>query len=251
MENFYRKWFRFFYEGRRKVDDEYIREKKWREWDASRVKRYSVHLSGKKGVLDIGCGAGYFAAQVQTENPDCTVVGIEPDSMMARHAREKLNVDVNEGFFETFPSARRFDVISAFHVIEHLFDLNNFFQFLRDHLQPDGVVLIETPNVAGSWDGIGLFHIAHLYTFSPRTITELFSINGFEVIDVGPLENEMDDSNLYLIARMMPARKLVSPTRDPDESVRIAEKCGSVGKIRAVRVLRNWAKMGYFALRLQ
>jgi SAM-dependent methyltransferase len=249
MENFYRKWFRFFYEGRRKVDEEYIRDKSWKEWDASRVRRYSAHLSGKKSVLDIGCGAGYFAAQVQQENPDCTVVGIEPDSMMARHASEKLKLKVHEGFFETFPSTDRFDAISAFHVIEHLFDLDKFFKFLRDHLQPEGVVIIETPNVAGSWKGIGLFHIAHLYTFSLRTITNLFLLNGFEVLQVSSLENDLDDSNLYLVARMMPETKPVSLTSDPEESARVAEKCDSVGKVRAVRVLRNWAKMGYFSLR--
>ena len=249
MENFYRKWFRFFYEGRRKIDEEYIRDKKWREWDASRVNRYRAHLSDKESVLDIGCGAGYFAAQVKAENPGSTVVGIEPDSMMVHHCRQQLKLDVHEGFFETFPAKGRFGAITAFHVIEHLFDLNNFFQFLRDHLQDDGVVIIETPNVGGSWGGIGLFHIAHLYTFSPRTITNLFSVHGFEVIQSGPLENDLDNSNLFLIARMKPEAKSVPLIRDLEESALISNKCNSLNNVRAARVIRNWAKMGYFAVR--
>jgi SAM-dependent methyltransferase len=249
MEDFYQKWFRFFYEGRRKIDEKYVRDKKWREWDASRVRRYSAHLTGRNCVLDIGCGAGYFAAQVQTDIPGASVVGIEPDPMMATYCRERLNLSVHEGFYETFQSEERFGAITAFHVIEHLFDLNKFFQFLRDHLREDGVVIIETPNVDGSWDGIGLFHIAHLYTFSLRTITSLFSLNGFEVIEIGQLENDLDDSNLYLVARMNPKARFVSPACDSGEFKRIADKCGSLGRVRAVRIVRNWAKMAYFGLR--
>jgi len=250
MDNFYRTWFRLFYEGRRRVSEAYIRDKQWREWDASRVKRYSGYLAGHNRVLDIGCGAGYFAAQVKTYNPTSTVIGIEPDPMMVSHCREKLNLDIHLGFWETFHSSEPFHVITAFHLVEHLFDLDNFFWFLRNHLRDDGIVIIETPNVAGPWEGIGLFHIAHLYAFSPRTITRLFMNQGFDVLEAAPLENDLDDSNLYLIARKMKTcgqKPLFSV--DSEESARIATKCMDIRSARASRILRNWAKMAYFGLR--
>ena len=249
MENFYRKWFRLFYEGRRRVNEKYIQEKKWREWDLSRVVRYAKHLESSKRMLDIGCGAGYFAAQVQHDNPGCAVVGIEPDAMMAGFARNNLNLKVYEGFYETYRTTERYDVVTAFHVIEHLFDLDGFFEFLRGHLTESGKVIIETPNVDGNWRGTGMFHIAHLYTFSPRTISALFDKHGFEILEVGPLENDLDYSNLYLVARVSCGRSHLSVARDPKESTRIAKRCDSVAKVRAVRVMRNWVKMAYFASR--
>jgi 2-polyprenyl-3-methyl-5-hydroxy-6-metoxy-1,4-benzoquinol methylase len=250
MEKFYTKWFRFFYEGRRKISEEYIRDKKWLEWDASRMKRYSGYLAGQRRVLDIGCGAGYFAAQVQTENVGTTVVGIEPDPMMASHCREKLKLHVYAGFFETFPSSDVFDVITAFHVIEHVFDLPEFLAFLRLQLRDGGVAIIETPNVTGSWNGIGMFHLAHLYTFSPRTITSLFLTHGFEILKSEPLENDFDHSNLCLIARKAekPAQTSLLPV-DERESEQIVAKCREIRSFRAERVVRNWAKVTYFGLR--
>lgn len=251
MEDFYTKWFRFFYEGRRKITEQYVADKKWREWDGSRVRRYDAYLSGPRRVLDVGCGAGYFAAQIQTENPGSTVVGIEPDSMMARHCREKLGLEVHQGFFETFTARDRFDVITAFHVIEHVFDLKKFLEFIWDRLRPGGITVVETPDVTGAWDRTGMFHIAHLYTFSPRTIRLLFELNGFETLDVGRLENELDKSNLYLIARKTSKAASVPLVRDLEESARIAAKCNRLGRVRAIRILRNWAKMVYFGLRFQ
>jgi SAM-dependent methyltransferase len=250
MDRFYRNWFRFFYEGRRKIDEKYIRAKHWREWDAARVSRYAAYLPSRSHVLDIGCGAGFFAAYVKTQIPHSTVDGIEPDSMMAQYGREKLNLEVYEGFFETFPMREKYTAITAFHVIEHLFDLRGFFGFLRDHLESDGVVIVETPNVDVSRKDIGMFHIAHLYTFSPKTIRNLFHANGFEVVDAGPLENDLDFSNLYLIARVARETARGVPARDLEESARIEGKCRSLSRVRALRVVRNWAKITSFGLRV-
>ena len=250
MDRFYKNWFRFFYEGHRKIDEKYIRAKRWREWDAARVSRYGTYLPSRSRVLDIGCGAGFFAAYVKARIPDSTVVGIEPDPMMAKYCREKLDLEVYGDFFETFPRREKYTAITAFHVIEHLFDLGGFLRFLRDHLEPDGVAIIETPNVDGSWKGIGMFHIAHLYTFSPRTLRSFFQANGFEVVDAGPLENDLDSSNLYLIARMGRETAAIPPSRDLDESACIEAKCRALSKIRAFRVVRNWAKITSFGLRV-
>ena len=250
MDRFYKKWFRFFYEGHRKIDGNYIKAKQWREWDMSRLRRYNKYLLRKSHVLDIGCGAGFFAAYVKAEIPESTVVGIEPDPMMVKHCRESLNLEVHEGFFETFSKNGNYTVITAFHVIEHLFDLGAFFRFLRQQLRPEGLVIIETPNVDGSWKGIGMFHLAHLYTFSPTTISNLFAANGFEVLEVGSLENQLDCSNLYLVARIASAGAAGVSLRNVEESSRIQAKCRSLSKARSVRVVRNWAKIISFGMRI-
>jgi 2-polyprenyl-3-methyl-5-hydroxy-6-metoxy-1,4-benzoquinol methylase len=249
MALFYERYFRFFYEGHRTVTESYIRKKKWREWAQSRLQRYKRYIFGTSRVLDVGCGAGFFLDYVRQAFPSVIPAGIEPNPMMARFCREELGLEVHQEFLEAYSSDQSFDVITAFHVIEHLFDLQGFCQFLRRHLAPQGVAIVETPNVAGPWEGIGMFHLAHLYTFSPRTIANLFHSHRFEVVEVEPIENELDDSNLYVVARAGQEEKAELLTRDLQESAWVAAKCCKIKSWRTLRVLRNWAKMGYFLLR--
>jgi SAM-dependent methyltransferase len=249
MDVFYQKYFRFFYEGYRKVTEDYIRRKKWKEWADFRLARYQPYLRENSRVLDLGCGAGFFLDRVRRAFPSAGVAGIEPDPMMAGFCQEKLRLDVHQEFLETFLPPHKFDVITAFHFIEHLFDLPAFVEFLQKNLVPDGLVIIETPNVTGSWEGIGMFHLAHLYTFSPRTASNVFRAGGFEVVQVGALENQLDESNFFLVARNAQEVTPEFLSRDPSESARIAAKCRTLKTTRAQRILRNWAKMAYFSLR--
>ncbi|WP_084529493.1 class I SAM-dependent methyltransferase [Nocardia crassostreae] len=62
-------------------------------------------------VLDVGCGTGIAARQLQAAG--CTVLGVEPDSRMADFARAR-GLDTEVATFENWdPAGRRFDAVTA------------------------------------------------------------------------------------------------------------------------------------------
>jgi SAM-dependent methyltransferase len=62
-------------------------------------------------VLDVGCGTGIAARQLQAAG--CNVLGVEPDARMAEFAR-RTGVEVEVGTFEAWdPAGREFDAVVA------------------------------------------------------------------------------------------------------------------------------------------
>lgn len=146
----------------------------------------------KKGaLLDIGCGTGNFLNIVSKSN--WMVTGLEPDD----HAREfgiknfGLNVLPAEAI-KTIPS-NSFDVITMWHVLEHVPNLGEYIVRLKEMLKENGIAIIAVPN-CNSYDAkhYKTFWAAydvprHLYHFTPSTINKLFSDYGFKSIATLPM----------------------------------------------------------------
>ena len=249
MRMFYEKYFWFFFQGRHGINERFFRRQRTREWAALRFARSAPHLAGAKSILEIGAGSGLFLDQVRKNFPGISTAGIEPDPQMAKYCRDELRLDVHTGFFQDYPGRDVFDVIVLFHVIEHLFDFTSLFTFIREHLAPGGTVIIEAPNVDGGWKSIFMIQLSHLHIFSPRTIKNLLLSKGFDVIGVNCLENDLDKSNLMIVGRMAGELAGKLSPRDPQESDRIRTIFEQLPAIRALRVLRAWIRLAYFALR--
>lgn len=249
MNAFYERYFWFFFQGRCKIGERFFRRQHTKEWAALRFGRCAPYLSQAKSILEIGSGSGLFLDQVRRNFPTIRTSGIEPDCKMVKYSREVLGLDVHQGFFQSYKSDSRFDVITLFHVIEHLFDLAGLFEFVRGHLAPGGLLIMEAPNVDGKWKTIYMIQLSHLHIFSPRTIKNLFAKTGFEVIRIADLENQLDESNLFVAGRIAAEPSERPFLRDPQESTRILTKFQKVPKNRSVRVLRAWVRLAYFAVR--
>jgi 2-polyprenyl-3-methyl-5-hydroxy-6-metoxy-1,4-benzoquinol methylase len=250
LRDFYETKYLYFYEGARRVDDAYVVRRRHRELAQRRIARYSRYLPPGVRVLDIGCGTGFFLAEIRKRSPESIVLGVEPDPVTADYAEHTLQLPVHRGFLESLSVSSRFDVVASFHVIEHVYDVHAFMEHARSHLQPGGYLIIETPNCAGSWSGLGMFHIAHLQTFSPGTLANVFHQHGFQAIEAGGLENEVDVSNLYVVGQFTQSSsvKALSGRRDIAESEKLENKCKALKSFRPVLLLRTWAKWLYFAL---
>ncbi len=144
-----------------------------------------------KQLLDVGCGTGDFLKTALTDG--WTVTGIEPNEQ----ARKIANVKTNQNVFEIGHLANlkehSFDVITLWHVLEHLPKLDTHIQLFRKLLKPNGLLIIAVPNYK-SYDAAHYkeFWAAydvprHLWHFSRKSINKLFQKENFILIKTIPL----------------------------------------------------------------
>lgn len=166
------------------TDKLYQQVKKWMfEYKFKVINQYKI--SGR--LLDLGAGTGDFLAEAKSRN--WQVSGVEPNSKardLAKGKEIQLQKDISE-------ISGTFEVITLWHVLEHVYDLKEYIDFLKTHLSENGVLLIAVPNFK-SWDAekYGSFWAAndaprHLYHFSKTAIKKLFKEAGLELIETKPL----------------------------------------------------------------
>ncbi len=147
-------------------------------------------LTKKKGhLLDVGCGTGSFLETCQKDNWQIT--GMEPDAGARSVAMAKLNTTLASSLAEV--PLKKYDVITLWHVLEHIAELeetvNRFHQLLSD----SGSLLVAVPN-SDSYDAdaFGAYWAAfdvprHLHHFTPETIKRLFEKHGFNLVAKKPM----------------------------------------------------------------
>lgn len=153
--------------------------------------RLIKRIAGGHALLDVGCGTGHFLHAARSAG--FKISGIEPDPD-ARALAKSLN-QVEALPREAFASLQdRFDVITLWHVLEHLPELNQDVARLSGLLKEDGVLLIAVPNPDSFDANVYREHWAgydvprHLYHFSPDAIRRLFARHGFQCVEVLPMK---------------------------------------------------------------
>ena len=155
-----------------------------RNYTLGSKKRLIESYQQKGLLLDIGCGTGAFAETMQKAG--WKVKAVEPDEGAANRARKRgLDVAPEEWLYE---SEKQFDVISMWHVMEHVHDLKTRFSQLFQLCKPGGLVLIAVPNPK-SIDAKHYGNIwaardvpRHLYHFPPEMLRRRMQLQGFEVV---------------------------------------------------------------------
>jgi 2-polyprenyl-3-methyl-5-hydroxy-6-metoxy-1,4-benzoquinol methylase len=160
------------------------------------VKKYSltskVNLiqslnKGTGTILDIGAGTGEFLKLAKDKN--WNVHGVEPN-LKARLFSEKKEVLLKERI-EDF-SNQKFDVVTLWHVLEHLPDLEKVTTQLESFLNPRGILIIAVPNYK-SYDATYYKNYwaaydtpRHLWHFSRKSMNSLFSTK-MKLINTKPM----------------------------------------------------------------
>ena len=146
-------------------------------------------LSGKRSgmILDIGCGTGEFLGTMKSAG--WQTKGLEPDDGARQQAISNfaLSVDSPDQLFSL--EGGSYDVVSMWHVLEHVHQLKENVAQIRKLLKADGTLIIAVPNYQSKdaehygkqWAAYDVPR--HLYHFSPQAMDELMSANGFAVKD--------------------------------------------------------------------
>jgi len=105
-------------------------------------------FSAGKNVLDLGCATGEFLARCKRSG--YKVTGAEPDKKSGDFARSTYGLDVYslEELKKLTPVS--FDIITQWHVLEHVSDLNARFELMSKLLKKDGVCFVALPNPASA-----------------------------------------------------------------------------------------------------
>lgn len=142
--------------------------------------------NGKGRLLDVGCGTGEFLAEMAAAG--WQVRGVERDSKAAAYAVDKLRVNVVRGTVEMMPSVpESFDVVTMWHVLEHVYHPHKTLMQIRDLLKSGGLLVIAVPN-AESLDAkiykqnwVAYDAPRHLQHFNIRALRALCEMHGFAV----------------------------------------------------------------------
>ena len=101
-------------------------------------------------VLEVGCGTGQFLKHLG-RSMAVRALGADTHAPSASRCRAE-GLDVITGGIEHVDDARRFDVICAFHCLEHVSDPLDFVSRARDRLHPQGTLYLSVPLSPTLWD---------------------------------------------------------------------------------------------------
>lgn len=143
----------------------------------------------KGRILDIGAGTGDFLAVAKSNGWD--IIGIEPSEKAKTIAGKKGVI-----FAESMQSLEKqsFDVITMWHVLEHVPNLEEQIKELKRLLKPDGTIIIAVPNFRSFdakyyrrfWAGFDVPR--HLWHFSKKAIKQLFLKEKMKVEKILPMK---------------------------------------------------------------
>ncbi|RKE98805.1 class I SAM-dependent methyltransferase [Ichthyenterobacterium magnum] len=146
----------------------------------------------EKKLLDVGCGTGDFLKVAKDSN--WLVSGIEPNAEARKIANKKTNNSVFEIEQLLKFKPHSFDVISLWHVLEHLPKLDEHIAVFEKLLKPDGVLIIAVPNYK-SYDALhyknywAAFDVPrHLWHFSQTSISKLMANVNMSVVKTLPMK---------------------------------------------------------------
>ena len=156
-----------------------------------KLKLINAYTKNEKHLLDVGCGTGDFLQTAKNNNWHIT--GIEPNEDARGVANKKTNSCVfDTSKLESLPN-NSFNVITLWHVLEHLPNLEKDINTFKKLLKPNGVLIIAVPNYK-SYDALyyknywaALDVPRHLWHFNKASMVGLLKKFGLHVIKIKPM----------------------------------------------------------------
>jgi 2-polyprenyl-3-methyl-5-hydroxy-6-metoxy-1,4-benzoquinol methylase len=164
--------------------------KSFRNYTLNRKLKLINTLKKKGNLLDVGCGTGEFLHVCVRNN--WNIDGVEPDQNARGKAEKLLNINIHENLFSC-ENFNTYQVITLWHVLEHMPDLHSTIMHLKKLLSKQGRILFALPNI-DSFDARKYkeFWAAydvprHLYHFNQNTFKKLMMEHKMKVTAIMPM----------------------------------------------------------------
>ena len=151
----------------------------------------SLALNPPGRLLDFGCGTGEFLDLCRSRG--WAAHGLDPDGTAREIADEKYSLNVQDPErIDAFP-ADHFDIITLWHVLEHVSQLSATIEQLRRTLSPTGTLVVAVPNCTSldahvygtDWAAYDIPR--HLSHFRPNDVRRLFDRHAMSVATIRPM----------------------------------------------------------------
>lgn len=178
LGTYYEKYYRFDYQLAASGPKQKHIAKRRREATARAGQLDGLLPSGGR-TLDFGCGSGEFVALMLEKGFDAH--GFEPGETYATHAIARLGERIWLGRWQDAGYGPDFDLVTCFHVLEHLSTPIPALRRMAEWLRPGGRLYLEVPDMATglSHKGFGGLHFAHVVGFNHHNLSLAAALVGF------------------------------------------------------------------------
>jgi 2-polyprenyl-3-methyl-5-hydroxy-6-metoxy-1,4-benzoquinol methylase len=155
-----------------------------------KLKLISNYRKKKGYIYDYGCGVGVFLNRAKQNGYVSS--GFEPNIKASEFAMSSgLDIETKKDII--FSDNNKYDVITLWHVLEHIHDLDNTLEKMCSALNKNGLIVVAVP-IIDSWDAkhyqenwAALDVPRHLYHFTKMSVEKLFHRFGMSIIGIHPL----------------------------------------------------------------
>lgn len=176
--------------------------------DERRLNFLKSKIKNKK-ILDLGCGIGGFIEKAQ--NFASIAKGIELE-IAIQNSFKTRKLSVYSDIKDAIDSKHKWNLITAFHVLEHLSDPIKTLQEVSLLLENDGEIIIEVPNADDALlslytnDAFAnfVFWAEHLFVFNESTLTSIIEKSGLKLNWVKHIQRYPLSNHLYWLSNNKP-----------------------------------------------
>ncbi len=143
-------------------------------------------LCGRTGnMLEVGCSYGYFLMTAASRG--WRVQGVELGDSGVQYASSKPHLPVQKGRIQDVEPEQPFDVVVAWHVLEHDPDPHGFIETGSRLLTPGGILALRVPNLGSAVSRLAgrcwqwLSPPEHIYMYTANTLSRLLSDHQLKV----------------------------------------------------------------------
>ncbi len=196
----------FYEESNMHKDFDFLKWRKQTLEDDNRRFKFTKNFITNKKILDFGSGNGGFLKQAKEICKD--VMGLEIESAITKYY-EKENINLSNNL-ETLN--KKFDVITSFHVIEHIKEPISILKKLSTLLNENGKIIIEVPNANDALLTIYeneafsnfTYWSCHLYLYTHHTLNILAKKAGLKVEFTKHIQRYPLSNHLYWLSKGKP-----------------------------------------------